>query len=59
MAITEEPVLRLFDSEAKETIAKINASGKGLGAVLKDKPGKEYMVHRALLTGADRLLRDR
>ncbi|KAN0069632.1 hypothetical protein V8E54_011938 [Elaphomyces granulatus] len=44
MAITEEPVLRLFDSEAKETIAKINASGKGLGAVLKDKPGKEYMI---------------
>ena len=45
-AITEEPVLRLFDYEAEETTIEADASGKGLGAVLKqkDKTGKEYVV---------------
>jgi len=45
-AITEEPVLRLFDYEAEETTIEADASGKGLGAVLKqkDKTGKEHVV---------------
>ena len=39
-------MLRLFDYEAEETTVEADASGKGLGAVLKqkDKTGKEYVV---------------
>jgi hypothetical protein len=40
-AVTEEPVLRLFDFEADQTIVESDASGRGLGAALKQKDNRK------------------